>query len=960
MPFIDSAIRRTTQPAVHRIIRLLLLTCLCQVLPVQAIPAAWDKRGQVWKTLESEHFDVHFSDGYQPMAQRALDIAEQVHTELVPFFGQAPDERTQMVLVDDFDYSNGWATPLPFVQIRLFASPPEEVAGLDHMDEWLHGLIRHEYVHILHLNMASRTVTTLRNVFGNYPLLYPHLFTPSFFTEGLAVYLETNHDAGYGRLDSPFFAMQMKADVQAQGADDLNQVIVPLRDWPGGKHYVYGAYFWQFLAEQYGEARMRQYLKSYSGELIPWFFQNRKARQVFGKSFSTLWRDYQQWLAVRFSATEPPTSSQSLTTGSPAGGIGQPPLLPGRRQVTVADGADLLQVVNNGEDRPTLMRITPQAGGWQAQSLASLADVTDMDIAADGTLVVSRLLSHADGRDLNDLFLWREQDGLTRLTENSRLRKARWLPDGQSLIASRKELGLSELWQVGRDGSQQRLWRGATDVVLGEFDVSPDGQALVASVKRPQQGWNLERFDLNRRQWQALTDTKASENAPEFLPDGRILFSADYQGVYNLWVLTPESGRLERWSDETTGAFSPRWAAGRVFYQAYTSEGYMLRCLCQTPASAAPLAVSQLADVQGRYDYPRVAPDPVASELSDYSPWPTLRPRYWFPLAGVDEHSVYAGAVTSSNDAVGRHAYSVAATWDFTQNWADFTAQYLYDTRWLLLWNRSHSFDELNLDLPDDYLASREDLVILQRDHLWDAFEDQLQLHAGVTADHEKIVRSPAYITTGSGYEETLAGIALTFDNREFYRNVPDVGWGTYADLVYETNDVLNSDFSGAQWQASVKRTFDLPGRQTLALGLAGGVADREAEPFAIGGTGGEDALLFGRDQFALPGYDDGVEIGHKYYNGVLRYTRFISRVERNWGFMPLGLGDISASVWTQTASAWFREQHRPSLTAVGAELGVDVVLGYHLPLPLRAGLARGLNETAGLSQFYLRLQAAF
>lgn len=916
---------------------------------VLAIPAAWDRSDTDWQTRTSAHFELHYPARYESMAQHALSIAERVHDELVPFFQQQPDERTQMVLVDDYDYSNGWATPFPFAQIRLFASPPEDVGGLEHMDEWLHGLIRHEYVHILHMNMSRGVTRRGRSLFGRLFWLFPHVFTPSMFTEGLAVYLETNHKLGYGRLDSSSYAMQMRTELDSHQGDDLNQVVVPLRDWPRGKHYLYGAYFWQYLADTYGEAAMSRYLNQYSRELIPYVMQNRVARNVFGKSFAALWNDYRQWLLSRFTPQIDQLKAREVA------GIALP-VLPGTQQVTAAQKDALLQVVDNGEDRPTISRWqAAEDEDWQVQALIPAKGVSDVDVAADGTLAVSRLIRHASGRDLNDVFLWSEASGWQRISTDLRLRKVRWLPDARQLIGSRKVQGLSELWLLQRDGNARMLWQSNSGTVLGSFDVAADGQSLVASLKRPGQGWNLERLTLSTLRWQALTDTRAIEHQPEFLPDGRILYSADYDGVFNLYVLQPSTGTVEQWTQVVGGAFQPRWLNGRVAYQTYTSDGYQLNML-----NPRTLAMFSIASRQGRYDYPPSVRGVVPSERRDYSPWPTLMPRYWLPLFSIDEYSSALGLATSGNDAVGRHSYSIAALWDFKQEWADVSATYLYDTRWSLLWNRSHRFAGLNTGQEDDYYAWREDLLIARHDHVWNAFEDQLQLHLGLVSDHEKTERSPAGVNRGSGIEETLAGIALSFDNRELYRNVPGIGWGTYADLVYESNDVLNSDYNGSQWQAAIRHTVDLPGRNTLSFGIAGGVADRGAEPFSMGGQNGEEVLLFGRDQLALPGYEDNVQIGHKYYSGGLRLDRWLTRVERNWGMMPLGLGDLSVAAWAQTANVWFREQHRPALSAVGAELGVDVVLGYNLVLPVALGVAQGLDDDLGETRGYLRTAVFF
>ena len=74
---------------------------------IRAEPVAWDANDEHWLTQESDHFRIHYLSQHQDLAQYSLDIAEQVHKDLLPFFGQAPERKTDMVLTDDFDFSNG-------------------------------------------------------------------------------------------------------------------------------------------------------------------------------------------------------------------------------------------------------------------------------------------------------------------------------------------------------------------------------------------------------------------------------------------------------------------------------------------------------------------------------------------------------------------------------------------------------------------------------------------------------------------------------------------------------------------------------------------------------------------------------------------------------------------------------------------------------------------------------------
>ena len=925
------------------------LLCISLILSAlaQAEPVAWDQSDEDWRTSRSEHFVIHFRSGYQDMARYALSVAERVHTELVPFFGQAPDVPTQMVLADDVDYSNGWATPLPFSQIRLFVSPPEDVAGLEHMDDWLHGLIRHEYVHVLHMNMAQGVPQKGRSLFGRLPWFFPHIFTPPTFIEGLAVYLETDHEQGYGRLDGTYYDMQMRVEV-ANGIDALDQAVIPLRDWPQGKAYLYGAYFMAFIAETYGDEALSRYLRLYSRQILPFVMQNNNARRIFGKSFAGLWQDYQQWLTARFSAR-----NQALMANLREGE--SLPLPAGYRRKTAAMGDQLWLVTNNSEERSFIARWADPHAAGEPQALEPVRGAADLDVAADGRVVLSRQIARVSGRVINDVFVWSDEQGYQRLTYDMRLRKVRWSADQQSVIASRKDRGLSELWQLWPDGRQQRLWQSVQHQVLGDFDVCADGR-LVAAMKMPGQGWNLAEYLPVAGEWRLLTDTRATENGPECQADGRVLYSADYDGVYNLYALDPGTGQVQQLTRVLGGAFEPRQLAAGIVYQSYTADGFQLMRL----NNPQPLAVFNIRQKQGRYDYKPAVTELVSMSESAYSPWSTLRPHYWVPLWSVSDHSTSVGLNTGGSDALGRHMYDVTVLWDTDNSWADFSLTYLYDNRWFLGWLRSHEIHDLDLGIEDDWYATQEDTFLLQRTNLVSALEDRLNLHLGISAEHQSLALRQDWMPAIAGLEETLAGAALTFDNRLLLRNVHGIGWGSYADLVYESNDVLNSDYSGKQWQSRWQHTFDLAGRDSFAFQIMGGIADRGAEAFSLGGEVSEETLLFGRDRFALPGYVNGVQFGHTYYVGEVAYTAWLDRIEDNYGLLPLGIGDISGRLWYREGSAWFRQQHTPSLASVGAELNVDVVIAYRAVLPITIGVAQGLDEDLGENTVYVRSQVAF
>ena len=184
---------------------------------------------------------------------------------------------------------------------------------------------------------------------------------------------------------------------------------------------------------------------------------------------------------------------------------------------------------NNGED-------TPKIQSSDGQSDIEVTHLLDLDVRREGAsarsdgalqIIASRLIPWVDGRQWADLFYYRE-GRWQAITQRQRFRKVQWL-NAHEVLASRKIAGVSELWRVSLTGEQRLVWRGETDSwVLGEFDVSPSGDYVIASLKRPAQGWNLERLELKelasaqaQRSWQPVTDTLAVGEQPADLSVGR-------------------------------------------------------------------------------------------------------------------------------------------------------------------------------------------------------------------------------------------------------------------------------------------------------------------------------------------------------------------------------------------------------------------------------------------------------
>src|SRR2546426_5173017 len=67
-----------------------------------------------FRTLRTPHFSIHFHQGEDGLANRLAAIAEDVWLKLERPLGTTPPAHTHVILVDQTEVANGYATPVPY------------------------------------------------------------------------------------------------------------------------------------------------------------------------------------------------------------------------------------------------------------------------------------------------------------------------------------------------------------------------------------------------------------------------------------------------------------------------------------------------------------------------------------------------------------------------------------------------------------------------------------------------------------------------------------------------------------------------------------------------------------------------------------------------------------------------------------------------------------------------------
>ena len=117
---------------------------------------------------------------------------------------------------------------------------------------------------------------------------------------------------------------------------------------------------------------------------------------------------------------------------------------------------------------------------------------------------------------------------------------------------------------------------------------------------------------------------------------------------------------------------------------------------------------------------------------------------------------------------------------------------------------------------------------------------------------------------------------------------------------------------------------------------------------------------LFDRNSQAIRGYDDIAQLGQIYATQRFEVNTWLGRFERNWGLFPLGMGDIAATFFIDSGSAWDEGGNYDPITGIGAQIQIEFKLGYNYALPISIGYASGTDDKLGKDYLYLNFGSTY
>ncbi|WOC26191.1 hypothetical protein LY624_16775 [Pseudoalteromonas sp. N1230-9] len=580
---------------------------------------------EVWQTIHTEHFNVHFSTENQQWAQSAATELEVVRNKVLKQQNRALDEVIDVVVFDPFNASNGFALPVTIKPLMvLFTTPPQSDSMIANTDSWQQLLILHEYIHLVHLAQPTRSLPrqAIRNIWDLYDLSQSDM--PRWVAEGYATLLESKM-TGRGRLYDNL-SEAILVEFAQQGAlpsyGQLNRT--EDRYMAGSMAYLMGARFLAWLEDNYSPKTL---------DAVWTRMQAVKSRD-FNDAFSGVFGDpperlYRRFIAeYTYKAMAKEVSEQTLTSK-----LWLELDLYASNPALSLDNSKLAIVERNKDDETRLVIYSTadnqQAADDFAKQQQQLLDDDPEDIADRAPSVFKRKQKHVlhqinkqgiknpqwldedtlfftatttvgkgSIQGISDLYRYDIETGeISALTHRAGLRRFTISDNGQTVYAEQTRHGFSELVRFDLNtGVSTPLFEKSLETVYDYPLLSPNKTKLAYLKVALNANWQLYIQDMNSQQSIAVPMPEGYQyvSQPNWQADGKgLYFVAGKNAALDLYHYDLSRNSLRQLTQgQEAVAYPMAMNNGELLYLSITAEGPDIKHFAEQPQG---LEVAELA-----------------------------------------------------------------------------------------------------------------------------------------------------------------------------------------------------------------------------------------------------------------------------------------------------------------------------------------------------------------------------
>ncbi len=583
-----------------------------------------------WKTIETEHFFVHYHDGAERTARLTAKIAEEIYEPVTSLYNHKPDQKVSFIIKDHDDYSNGaayfydnkieiWATSMDF--------------DLRGTHNWLRNVITHEFTHIVQIQTsmkfgrrvpafylqwlgyeAERRPDVLYgypNVIASYPV--SGFVVPAWFAEGVAQY--NRKELGYDSWDS-----HRDMILRMYSLDDnmlsWNEMAVFGKTSLGNESsYNAGFAFVLYIAKKYGEDKIVDISRNLSS--LTEFSIDGAIKRAIGKDGKEVYNEWREELKRDY-ASRVANIKNNLVTGELIADAGFGNFYP----TFSPDGSKLAYVSNKESDYFFLSSLYVYDIQTKEEKKIQPGVRANLSWSPNGKKIfyAKHSSDNPHWSSVYDIYVYDiEKEKETRLTFGKRANAPAISPDGKQIAFVAGNDGITNIFVAVYNDSvnslsefkQLTFFMNSEQVYNPKW--SPDGAQIVFdySVK---DGRDIAIIPSTGGEVKFILNGSEDTRSAVFTADGKkIVYSSDVTGIFNVYEFDLTSGKSQQLTNVFGGAFMPSVnQQADLAFASYTSDGYKIAYL----KNSNPIQNQDIYYVKQSDIFSETSPQ-IASPLND-------------------------------------------------------------------------------------------------------------------------------------------------------------------------------------------------------------------------------------------------------------------------------------------------------------------------------------------------------
>jgi len=600
----------------QKIFIITLTTLLCAA--VFSTPAAQGKKlnayGQKHYTIESAHFRIHYHRGLEHLTPRVANRLEQLYQIYAETYHITLPKKTTVVLYES-EIPDAFAYPnFNF----LYLGVHDYEFNLRGSSDWFDDVLTHEYAHVVSISTGLKFPTVIPEIQAGYFThpnagarfeglhFFPSETMPIWFLEGIAQYESSRR--GADSWDSHRDMIMRTLTLSGKTLSWPHMQVFAGKGDDFEKTYNHGFSLIMYIAETYGYEKIVSILRE--NARVGRLSFDGSVKAVLGISAKQLYSDWQEHLNRKYKAQMKTVGTQVYGRKINKEGYdnGHPMFSP--------DGKKIFFISNDENDysfRSLFSYNLSDSVDEKKRIKPEMQISSDFDIhAPSGKIAFVSMKSRKSyqnpemgGQKTFDLFIdtlppdkpkFFRKKTEKQVTEQKSVFAASFSPAGDKLACAVRKFDRFFLAITDTSGKDMRVvyprvdsakefFKGtalpnnsdsASFGTIFSLSWSPGGNQIAVDYIDGDSR-KIGVYDTLQKSFSVILDDEYDQRNPSFNKDGSALyFSSDRSGIFNIYRYTFKTGKVEKLTNVSGGAFHPSVSGDgkKLVYSGYDRDGY--------------------------------------------------------------------------------------------------------------------------------------------------------------------------------------------------------------------------------------------------------------------------------------------------------------------------------------------------------------------------------------------------